>query len=284
MDTYLLELELSFNGQDAAGIPVAFGWRSREFFQTDPPGRRIDLVAVDDGGQGELQSMTLVRLDDLGYMYVPEIGCVGGSAEQFASDMKHPLDPAELLAGLSDIQPTTGGADDNGLGTTEFRFDASALTWTTAGPWVVDGKAFIQEGSGYLTKVEMIVAGQGDLLDEGRVLNGTFDIAIDINTVEGDTAVVVPDTCHETFRYPITQDAFDITAIEDLLAFKSRLPLVDVVNLYLNEMTSASWQLLAEPDIFDDWAILNYEADGGSLMITVEYDSETEVVSVLLSP
>ena len=58
-------------------------------------------------------------------------------ADDFADDMALPLNPADLLNGLSASELASKGAVVNGLVTTEFSFDQEALEWSAAGPWLV---------------------------------------------------------------------------------------------------------------------------------------------------
>jgi hypothetical protein len=279
-----MEVNLSFEGQDAAGVPLAFAMTSVETVAVSPPGSRLDLSADDGGAPGQAGAISLLRFDDVTYLYLPQIGCISGSADEFEDDMKLPLDPRDLLEGLSDAQMVANNVLVNGLGTAEFRFDETSLPWSSGSLWTVDGLAFVEEGSDFVTRVVMTLNGSGDLLGDGRVLDGEYDITIDITPVAGNEAIIIPDACQESARYPVPPDAFEVTVIEDLLAYKSLLSLDEVVDFYMEQMPEAGWQSSSEPEMFDDLAIMNFEQGGTPLMITVEYDTDSETVSVLVSP
>ena len=284
LGSYELVVGTTFNGQDAAGLPVRFEWQSRSTVTTNPPGYRLDLSTSGDDQQGGVHSMTLVRSDELSHLYLPSVGCVAGAGADFAGYLDLPLDPAELLKGLSIAEPVADGVEANGLLTAEYRFDEGTLEWFSAGPWMVDGTAHVTQDTNLMTRVVLTISGQGDLLDEGRDLNGTYLVTIDVTDLDESAAVEVPDACQQGLPYPVTGDAFDISTIGDLLAFKSRMPLVDVVDYYLAEMPAGGWRLSGEPEVFDDLAFFDYERDGQQIMITIETGPEMDTVSVLISP
>ncbi|MGD2077555.1 MAG: hypothetical protein PVH18_04195 [Chloroflexota bacterium] len=279
-----VDVSVSFEGQDATGVPLSFQLDSRESVVLSPEANRLDITVSGDATDGQIESMSLIRFDDRAYLYVPEIGCISGDPDEFQDDMELPLNPRSILEGLSGAQPVNSDAVVNGVSATEFHFDESALPWSSAGSWSVDGTAFVENDSGLLTRVTMTVSGRGDILGDGRTLDGDYEIVIEIDSTVADEAVTVPAACEETLRYPVTADAYDITAIEDFLVFKSQLTLSDIVNLYGTEMPAVGWQLAAEPDVFEELAIINFIRGNESLMITAEVDTDTGIVTVLISP
>ncbi len=284
LGSYQNDVSVSFEGQDAGGLPVAFLWRSLSTFALDGPGYVLELSATGDEQPDGVQSMSLVRTAERSYLHLPGIGCVSGMADDFADDMALPLNPADLLNGLSASELVSKGAVVNGLVTTEFSFDQEALDWSAAGPWLVEGVAYVAEDSGLLTRSEMTIVGQGDLMGDGRVLDGLYEVRVDVQDLDDSLTVGVPEECLQAHRYPVTEDAFDLSAIDDLLAFSSLMPLAKVVEYYLAEMPIAGWQLLTEPDVIEDLAFLTFERDGEQLTITIEYDTASDGVSVLISP
>ncbi|UCG22646.1 MAG: hypothetical protein JSW55_10710 [Chloroflexota bacterium] len=284
LGSYQIEVNVSFEGQDAAGLPIAFLWRGLSTFASQGPGYMLELSAAGDEQPDGVRSMTLVRSGERSYLYLPGVGCVSGLSVNFAEDADLPLSPADLLDGLSLTEPVAEGAVVNGQVAKEFRFDEGALAWAAAGPWLIEGSAYLVEDSGLLTRTDMTVTGQGDLLADGQVLNGVYEVTIDVLDLEESLAVDAPAACIDTQRYPVTEDAFDLSAIDDLLTFKSLMPLAEVVDFYVAEMPAVGWQVLAEPDVIEDLAFLTFEKDGGQLTIAVEYDPEFEGVSVLISP
>ncbi len=281
---YRMEVNLSFEGQDGGGTPVAFEMVSSETVAFDPPRRRLDLSAAEIGESSQVESMTLLRIDDTGYLVVPEIGCISGDSEDFVDAMRLPVDPRVILAGWTDSGRVDSNVVVNGLETDQFHFDEASLPWTFGGPWSISGSAFVEEGSDFVTRIAMTLDGRGDLLADGRTLDGEYDIVINITRLGDDDDVFLPDACRQSALYPLPPDAFEVTTIENLVTFKSHLPIGDVVDFYLSQMTSAGWQPLSEPDVFEDLAILNFARDGSPLMITIEYDAASEMISVLISP
>ena len=284
LGSYELIVRTTFSGQDAAGLPVFSEWQSTSTVTTNPPGYRLDLSTSADDQQEGIYSMTLVRSDGLSYLYLPSVGCVAGAGDDFAGYLDLPLDPADLLRGLSIAEPVAEDVLVNGLATHEYHFDEETLEWFLYSPWSVDGSAHVAEDTNLMTRVQLTLSGQGDLLAEGRDLNGTYQLTIDVTDMDESTVVEIPDACQQALPYPVTEDAFDISTIEDLLAFRSRMSLVDVVNFYLAEMPAAGWNLAGEPEVFDDLAFFSYERDGQQIMISIETDPELDTVSVLVSP
>lgn len=286
LGAYVLEIGIGFEGEDASGAMVVFDFVGRETMLLEPPRMRLDLSAVGEDNLVSIKSVSLVREGDVAYLDVPGVGCVSGLWQELGAGMALPLDPRQVLDGLSDVQTVDSDVIMNGIETSEFHFDENALNWpdTDTGSWSIDGDVFVEKKRGLVRRAAMTVVGQGDLLGDGRVLDGTYDIVIDVREAQTNEAPSIPVACGEDIRYPILADAYDITAIEDLLTFKSRLPLVDVANFYLAEMPAAGWQLSSEPDIFEDLAILNFENDGAQMMITVDYDGDLGASTVLISP
>lgn len=281
---YQLDVSVSFVGQDAAGTPMTFEIMSTEMMVADQSGQRLDISTSGDGEQSQMDSVSLLRFEGLAYLVVPQVGCISGDPADFADDMKLPLDPREVLAGLSHTQQVDGDILVNGLQTTELHFDQEALAWPATGSWLISGSAFVDPSSGFVTRVAMNLDGSGDLLQDGRILDGVYDIVVDVSATVGEGALAVPEACGQSALYPVTPDAFAITAIEDLLTFKSRFPLQEIVDFYMSVMPAAGWQSISEPDVFEDLAIMNFEQAGSTLMVTVEYDADSDVVSVLVSP
>jgi hypothetical protein len=284
LGSYELVVSTAFNGQDAAGLPVSFEWQSTSTVTTNPPGYRLDLIASGDNQQGAVHSMTLVRSDELSHLYLPSVGCIAGAGDYFAGYLDLPLDPTALLAGLSITEAVAEGIVVDNLAMAEYHFDDSTLAWFSAGPWMVDGIAHVTQNTNLISQVALTVSGQGDLLGEGRELNGSYQITIDITDLDESAAVEIPEICQQSLPYPVTEDAFDISSIEDLMAFKSRMSLVDVVDFYLAGMPAAGWILTGEPEVFDDLAFFSYEKDGQQILITIETDPGMGTVSVLVSP
>lgn len=279
-----IEVSLSFEGKDAEGAPVAFTTLGVETAIFDPPRSRLDLSAAGSSEPGQIGSIALLRVDEAGFLYVPQIGCVSGNFEKFADEMALPLDPRILLEGVTDVHLVANDVVVNGLDTSEFGFDEASLPWSSGRPWSITGSAFVEQGSDFVTRVAMTLNGRGDLLGDGHILDGAYDVVIDIAATSSAEAVAIPDACRASARYPVTPDAFDITVIEDLLTFKSRMALEDVADFYSSQMPSAGWQLLSEPGVFDDLAIMNFEKGGVQVLIVVEYDAGSDTVSVLISP
>jgi hypothetical protein len=281
---YRINTNLAFQGLDGSGAPLAFEMTSTESVALSPPRSRLDLSAAGEGQSGYVGFISFLRVDDFAYLYLPEVGCVSGAIDEFKDEMSLPLDPRVLLEGMTAAQVMSNDVAANGLQTTEFRLDETTLPWSVGRPWTISGSAFVEEGSNFVTRVALTLNGRGDLLDDGRLLDGSFDVIIDIVRASGDESVVIPDACRESGRYPVPADAFDITAIEDLLTFKIRLSLDDVVGFYTSQMPDAGWQPTSEPDVFTDLAIMNFEQGDVLVMITAEYDAGTETASVLISP
>jgi hypothetical protein len=281
---YQIELQVRFEGVDTSGTPVTFEVLSRESVAHDPARSRLDLDVGGSGYQGELESMSLVRWEDTVYMHVPEIGCVSGDIAEFNDAMLLPLDPRTLLEGLTAAQAVAGGAVVNEIATTEFRFDESTMPWASSGQWSVNGSLFVDEGSDFATRAAMIIDGRGDLLDDGRQLDGEYEITIDITGIPADQLIAVPAPCRDSLPYPVTTDAFNVTSIDDLLSFKSYQSLDEVVAFYLGQMPLSGWELSSDPDLFDDLVIMSFIKDQDSRMITAEYDSVSGATSVLISP
>jgi hypothetical protein len=101
LGSHRLTVEVSFEGQDAAGAPVTFEWRTHRTIAVDPPGYRLEVSAVGDAPEAGVQSLVIVNSGDLSYLDLPGIGCISGVAGEFADYGYLPLEAAELLDGLS---------------------------------------------------------------------------------------------------------------------------------------------------------------------------------------
>jgi hypothetical protein len=280
---YQVEVDLSFQGQDQAGALLAFETVGRETATSNPPGSRLDLTYSGANELGQIQAMSLSRSGDAAYLYVPEIGCISGNAGEMAADMKLPVDPRDIMEGITGAWVVSQGVVVNGVTTDELHFDEGSSNWPPESTWSVDGAIFVEEGGDFVTRITATLDGQGDLLGDGRELAGTFQIDVEITAIE-DSVAILPQACRASSLYPVTPDAFDMTAIQDLLAYKSSAPLQDVVDFYMSAMPVAGWQLASEPDVFEDLAVMTFERGGASLMVTLEVEAGSGVTSVFISP
>ena len=63
-----------------------------------------------------------------------------------------------------------------------------------------------------------------------------------------------------------------------------QFPFIEVVEFYLSAMPAAGWQLVEEPEIFEDLATMAFEKSGVSLLVSMEHDADGDIVSVLVAP
>jgi hypothetical protein len=281
---HLLEVNLTFDGQDADGVPITFELTGVETVVLNPPGTRLDLSASNGREQDQIESISLISIGESAYLYLPQVGCISGDIDDFGDDMRLPVDPRLILENMTEADLVANDVIVNGQRTTEFRLDETSLPWSLANPWSVSGSAFVEADSNVIVQATMTLSGRGDLMGDGRVLEGTYDILIDVTEDVGDEATILPAACGESARYPLAPDAYEITTIDDLLSYKSSLPLEEIVAFYMVEMPVAGYESVAEPDIFEDLAIMNFAQGEARLMIAAEYDADANVVSVLISP
>jgi hypothetical protein len=274
----------AFSGQDAVGGPVSFSWQRADTVTRNPAGYRLDLSSSGDDTLNAVQAMTLVQLAAESYLYLPSVGCLTGVGEDFDAGKDSILEPARLLAGLSLAEPVAEGVVLGDVRVAEYHFDGSALDQFSTGPWSLEGVAYVTEDSNLMTRVSLTISGQGDLLGDGQVLDGTFQITVDVNEIDEGAPLEVPAACRQAWPYPVTADAFEISSIDDLLAFKSLMPIDDIVDFYRTQMPAADWLPAGEPEVFGDLAFFSYTRNSQQVLITIETDPETGATNVLISP
>jgi len=281
---YQITVEVSFEGSDQAGLPVLFVWRSRESVLVDPPRTRLDLEGIQGEESVAVESLTLVLDGNVGYLFVPDVGCISGDSGAFQANMSQPFDTAAFLNGVSAAYPIGTSDAIEGVRSVEYRFDEAGVPWPYSGNWSISGSAYVVEGSDFVTRMLLSAKGNGDLLGDGRMLNGDYEIEVDITKREAGERVGIPVTCSEAFLYPVTPDAFDVASLGDLLSYSSHLPVSEIVNFYLSEMSKGGWQATSELEVFDDLALMNYQRDGVSLMLTIDLDADSESARVFIAP
>jgi hypothetical protein len=283
LEGFTIEMDAQFLGEDESGTPVEWSITSRRRVSTAPSAEVLELTIDGFDDLSEFDVMSLVTIGQDRYLAFPGVGCLARAIESEDSSALANL-PDELVAGLSGARSMAEIETVNGIVSQRYYFDEEARAeWRDQG-LLVDGHLFIAKDGGYVTRIEVTVSGSGQFHDQRDSEVGTLTILIDVFDADGQTTIGLPEACAVPADYPVVDDAFQITAIGDLVSFRTNMAPVELLAFYEEEMLNAGWSLVEEAILLDDSAFLIYQKPAKIVTISLEIESPDGPITVLISP
>jgi hypothetical protein len=284
LSSYRLSMALQFEGVDTAGAPIAWRLFSERIVASQPPSSRFDLTAEGAAATSALSAMSVVRIGSESFLAIPGIGCVRGAASDIAAPAGGLGDPDTLLAGLAGARWVASGQVVNEVSSDQYQFDRQAVPLLRDRPLDVAGQIFVAEERGYVTRVTMTATGSNDLLSPGNILEGMLTLELNVSDADRPLSVLLPEACAGSVAYPTLADATELTNLGDLVSYKTRQSLEQIVAFYQEQMPATGWIPVGEAAIFADLAILTFARGDTTVTVNVDPDPQTGVAVVLISP
>lgn len=281
---YQSEMTISFEPE--LGSSLSGPWQIETNYSSSESAQ-TELLEIDYAGvvpDTEFPAMVVGHFGDNYFVQIPEVGCIPTTEEEFNQIGSGVVDPDFFLGGLSHLRLLASNEMVNGQPGRLYAIDKGSLPYFAGDDVSVDGQLFVTDNGDYPIHLNLTVSGPADYADLGQIQDGIFTLELNVSSATEGKTIVLPQDCLGSEKYPIPESAYNITALEDLLGFRTRLSIAEVVAFYQEEMATAGWTIVEEPDVFEEIAFLAYIRNGIEIMITVEQGPAIGEVSVLISP
>ncbi len=284
LDSFRLTWELGFDGVDLEGSPVNWRLSNQITSVGDPPAERMEISAFGFEPSPELSEVTIVQFDGQKFFEVVGVGCLSGN-DQSGGVMAHDLtDPDSFLAGLTTRQQISIGEMIDGLRVNQYSLNQDSLPTLDGLPVAAEGTIFLSQEDSIPIQVMLTATGQSDYLSSGQVQDGTLTLVLKVHDINQPLKVEIPEACLGSSIYPLVQDAYQITVLEDLISYHTSLPVGDVAFYYQQEMPLAGWIEAEEALVLEEMALMSYERDGVIVVIAIDSVPGQAATSVLITP
>jgi hypothetical protein len=193
-------------------------------------------------------------------------------------------DPNSLIGGLHQATLAPGAEIVNGVSSSHYIFDETSLPRFAGHATNVDGDLYLAIDGRYPTRLELRAQGEGTYLGSELPQTGTLTMRLEVTNVNQPLQIQPPPACTQASTYPLTEDAFDVTTIEELVTYKTAASVDEVVSFYESQMPVAGWSPVEEPVMLDNAAFLTYDRGGIVVTVSVDGNGEGQPTSVLISP
>lgn len=238
--------------------------------------------------QGTTQGMDTPALSLLAsgsdhYLLVPDGGCLDITEEEFARMNSGILEPDYFLDEVDEIK-RVGSKIVDGQPFDHYEFERHFLRKDSFREVVVGGDIYLPQAGSFPVRLILFVSGQGDFSGTGRIEEGTLTIDMDLDRLDTPTEISLPPPCSNANLYPLPTGSYDISVINDLLGYRVRLSIEEIVRFYQIEMEAAGYSLSEDPTVAEDMAYLTFTKSGREFIVQIEEGPESGEVSVLVSP
>lgn len=265
-------------------------------FSTEPPAASMSITMEGvDEAQGFGQ-MTMVELDGMSYMVLPEMGCVTSDASQGGLFGDNPfqdtMSPNALLEDMDVSQARRVLPDEeiNGIDTIHYTFDESLMNASGDNTQQIEdaeGHLYIAKDGGYLVKMVMDASGSGlNFLDDttdsvSTAVHFEYTLISANETVE----ITIPAECEgqaAAMDVPMLEDATEVSSFAGFVSYKSALTLEEAVTFYEESLIADGWVKNEDESFsFEGLSGLVYTRENEKLSITISTE-DTGGISVLI--
>jgi hypothetical protein len=284
LESYRLEMAVSFGGQDSGGRPLDWQLTSQIEVVTGQPARRFELrvAGLDNGSQ--LQAISAAQIGAESYLAVPGVGCLAGLDAALNLGQHGPGAPTTYLAAI--LGAELAGPGDSSSGGT-YHFDQAALPGWPAGQLTIRGLLLVDAGATYPSHVELSAAGSADYLALGQPQEGMLRLTLDISQVNALGQIQPPAECLGEAIYPMVADAFAVTVVDAFVSYRSHQPFSDILAFYQVQMPATGWTESAEAVVLQDsepLALLTYQRHDTTVTISISLNLTSGATTVLITP
>jgi hypothetical protein len=240
-----------------------------------------DTVA-DVGGANE---MDIYMMDDTVYLKNSAMGdgwttFSGGQAETFEQGFFAPDEQLEM----PDTANCSGTETVNGVEARHCRFTEKDVTDDDVVIESLQGDVWVAVDGGYIVKYTMTASGYGSGADEEGLFGfGDVSFEYSLTDANGDFTITLPpeaETIGGGGDIPVLDNAEELMNVPGLVTYYTGAGVPEVVDYYRQQLPPLGWAEKADEGYADDsTALLNFEKDGQSMMVTVTIeDGRTNVI------
>ena len=284
LPNYRRQMVLRFEGDPRVETPGSWQMESDFMVSENPTARVLDISYVGDQVVGEFQSMTTGQKNGEFFLYIPTIGCISTSEQNYVHMSSGIVDPEYFLGGWVAGPLISSGEVVHDQPALRIDLDRQSLPRFVDQDVAVNGHFYIAEDDDQPLQLALEISGVADFAATGRIQDGTLYVEINWYETSDASGVNLPADCRQSDVYPLPEGSFDITTLDDLVGYRTLLSIVELVAFYQAEMGAAGWDAVEEPTVLDDAAFMTFSRGGQEIIINIEARPETEEVSVIISP
>jgi hypothetical protein len=299
LSSYRVNFIMEFDGQ--SGGQASQGRIEMTLEETrNPPARHLMMTmegtTVEEvGGANE---MDIYMMGDTVYMKNAAMGdswisFTGGEAESFEEGFFAPDEQLEM----PDTASCSGTETVNGVEAKRCSFSEEDIAEEGVTFESLQGDVWVAVDGGYIVKYTMTATGYSSDTDEEELF-GFGDVSFEYNLTDanGDFAIALPPEAEnaggmdlgglggvgdaDPGDIPVLDDAEELMSMGGLVTYYTAAGVPDVVDYYRQQLPALGWVENTDQGYSDEsTALLNFEKDGQSMMVTVTIeDGRTSVI------
>lgn len=252
----------------------------------EPQATRVRFEAFDNAGQSEELPFEFSMIGSVVSVVGSDIdpGCVTfPTGAGVASPLSFLIVPDGFLTGqAARLRPDQ---EVNGAPVYRFTLDSSNVVPDELDiVEFTDGTIYIARDGGYVVRLEINGTGPSEMLSGDPDLVGRLAYSLDYYDFNQPIEIVPPEGCEPVdaeagIEFPVTDDAYQLSALAGIVSYRTDLPLEEVLQFYKDEMVAAGWTLTDEfnsgPSV-----LLTFSGASGTALVTLAYDEASGAVDV----
>lgn len=294
LNSYQMEMTISTTVTETSQII-----RATIIVSTDPPQSQMTFTFEGEGVEdmAGMDSMSMIQIEDISYMNVPEFGCISMSATEAEDAFAESLDANEFLEDIGEAE-LVGEETINGIETLHYTFDETAIQDETTQFNSARGDVYIAKEGNYVVRFR--IEGEGNVTDLGMAIAeeeegtdteptiGLMVVQMDLTNVNEPVSITIPAECENSgladADYPVLEDAYESGSFGGIVTYKTNTPFADAVTFYQESLAAAGWVYQEEESFIMEGstALMYFDQGDRSLTVTITEDTGTEAFVVVI--
>ncbi len=311
LSAYRVNFVMAFDGQSGGEEMVGRIEMTLEETKT-PPARHLQMTMEGSTVEelGGANAMDVYMMDDTVYMMNSAMGenwisFSGGEADSFEQGFFAPDEQLEM----PETATCSGTETVNGVEAKHCTFTEEDIADADVSIESLQGDVWVAVDGNYIVKYTMTASGYESAEPDQEDLFGFGDVSFEYNLtdVNGDFTITLPPAAENasgmgfgeesgdtgdsgagtgggagTGDIPVLDDAEELLTMgSDFVSYYTATPVADVAAYYRQELPALGWTENADQSYSDDsTALLNFEKDGRTLMVTVTVEEDRTNVIV----
>ncbi len=259
-----------------------FQWDWTEEYTAEPEALHLVWKATSEGEQ-DASSMEIWQFGDTRYMLTTDKEgkqtCISFSSSDPEDRMERGIFSPGMLGSLSGAK-YAGTETVNGIRARHYRYDEKAAG--LAGFSRLSGEVWVAVDGGYVVRdVATWEGGVGFFGAGGAGGRGTW--TWELTDANARFTITPPENCESaTTGLPVMADATEKSTLGDMTFYKTGAKMAQVVDFYKAEMAKAGWALSGDPQVTDEFAVLQFTKgdQGATVTLSSEGDKTNVVINV----
>ena len=146
-----------------------------------------------------------------------------------------------------------------------------------------DGTIYIAREGGYVVRLEINGTGPSEMLSGSPDLVGRLAYLLDYYDFDQPIEIVPPEGCEPVsadagIEYPVTDDAYQLTALGGFVSYMTDLPLDEVVQFYKDEMAAAGWTLAGDLSDAAEPTMIFTRGDAAATVVLRQQETDVGII------